>query len=166
MHHRHSLRLENYNYAQAGAYFITIVTHNRMNVLGEITANEMILSAAGELACQAWLDLPNHYPHLELDEFIFMPNHLHAILTIQSPSSNDSGKPETHSVTQSLSEIVRGFKSFSARRINALFQKSGVSLWQRGYFDHIIRDEADLIRVRAYIQDNPRRWLEDAEYQG
>lgn len=155
IHHRHSLRLKNYDYSQAGAYFITLVTYARSNILGEIVAGDMVLSTAGELACQGLLALPEHYPAVEVDDFVLMPNHLHAILVIQSG-------PSLHS----LSEIVRGFKTFSARKINLLLHTPGSQVWQQRFYDHIFRDEEDLRRVRAYIRDNPRKWFEDEEYRG
>jgi len=166
IHHRRSIRLINYDYSQAGAYFITLVTRVRKNIFANINAGELALSAAGELAKKVLLALPDHYPAVEIDEFIFMPNHLHAVLVIGAGPPGGLVLPEPGLRQYSISEIVRGFKTYSSRQINLLFHTPGSQIWQHGFYDHILRDAEDLRRVRAYIRDNPRKWFEDVEYRG
>lgn len=184
-HHRHSIRLKGYDYSLAGAYYVTIVAHGREHLFGEIvgadlsgrkniaanhnegqieiprqserpalTTAEMQLNRFGQIVQYAWYDLPKHYPHVELDTFCIMPNHVHAIIVL-----TDAVVVKRHP----LSEIVRAFKSFSARRINSLRNTQGIPVWQRNYYEHIIRNQQDYLSKSGYILDNPRNWEEDDE---
>ena len=145
---RRSMRLPHYDYTLPGGYFITICTHNRLCHLGKIHDGQMRLSRAGQIAETCWHGLPTHYPALVLDSFITMPNHIHALLFIDEQNFQGTG----------LSEIVRAFKSFSARNINRTCRLQGTRFWQRGYFDHVVRQEASLEKIREYIATNPIRW--------
>ena len=170
---RKSIRLPGFDYSQPGAYFITVCTRNRASILGDVTEGKLCLSAAGRLAQAVWEELPQHYPHVHLDAWTVMPNHVHGIAILKSDSVDHVGADSVGPVgaglkpapTQrhGLPEIVRAFKTFSARRINALQGTAGTALWQRNYFEHVIRDEAALDRIRQYIADNPARWHEDPE---
>jgi REP element-mobilizing transposase RayT len=152
-HHRRSIRLKGYNYAQSGAYFVTICTWQRQGLFGEITNKEMHLNIYGEIIQRYWGSLPEHQDDLELDEFIVMPNHVHGIIVlIDNPSCKKR---------HGLPEIIRGFKTFSARRINKIRRLSGVPVWQRGYYEHIIRNEKSLMAIREYIINNPLSWEKD-----
>jgi len=107
-----------------------------------------------ESAVQAcWHDLPEHYPQIMLDAFVVMPNHVHGILILAPESAGQHGLPE----------IARAFKTLSARRINEIRRTPGQPVWQRGYHEHIIRDEASLADIREYIATNPARWAFDRE---
>jgi REP element-mobilizing transposase RayT len=152
-HHRRSIRLKGYDYTQAGAYFITICTWQRQSFLGEIINGEMQLNVYGEISQFYWQNLLNYHSHLELDEFVIMPNHLHGILILK----DDTSCKKRHG----LPEILRGFKTFSARRINKTRHLSGVSVWQRGYYEHITRHEQSLRVIREYIVQNPLSWEKD-----
>ena len=186
-HHRRSIRLRGYDYAQAGTYFVTIVAHDRECPFGEIGDGRMALSRAGRTVQHAWLDLPNHYPHVILGEFVIMPNHVHGIIILmdqpvgrggsvsgeiplRSQAYSDPGvlpdRAETRPYTRKchgLPEIVRAFKSFSARRINAMRHIPGAPAWQRNYYEHIVRNDEELARIRKYIRDNPLKWEVDRE---
>jgi putative transposase len=274
-HHRRSIRLKGYDYTQPGAYFITICTHGRECLFGEIIDGEMHLNEAGQIVVQTWQDLPNHVPNVQLDAFVVMPNHVHGIIiitdhaegigaglkpartTMGPDSAADSGStagpgsvgagsvgagsvgagsvgagsepapttttapgsaagfgpttgsgpvgagptmgsgptaapgsttgsdpvgagsepaptepaptepaPTEPAPTRSsygLPEIVRQFKTFSARRINELRGTPGTPVWQRNYYEHIIRNESSLNRIRQYIAENPARWDADQE---
>jgi REP element-mobilizing transposase RayT len=204
---RQSLRLAEFDYAEPGAYFVTICTRDRACLFGEVVDGEMILSPAGRVVEAAWFDLPNHYPTIGLDAFVVMPNHVHGIIVISGgPADSDStaGSGEVASyatpaptdadlgyraarmvgagfetsaalpraqsqpalrpnaLRPPLSEVVRGFKTFSARRINAMRGTSG-SVWQRNYYEHIIRSDRSLQRIRTYIDGNPGTWEADHE---
>ena len=168
VHHRRSIRLKGYDYTQPGAYFVTMVTQGRECLLGEVAGTEIRLLRSGTIAQRAWLDLPRHYPHVQLDEFCIMPNHLHGIVVLTNDRRGGSiqvkeGMSDSNQTRPYLPEIVRAFKSFSARRINALRHTPGIPVWQRNYYEHIVRDEAEWERIRAYIRDNPRRWAQDHE---
>ncbi|NER50470.1 MAG: transposase [Symploca sp. SIO1A3] len=152
-HHRRSIRLKGYDYTQAGAYFVTICTWQHQCLLGEVVDGEMQLNDYGKIAQFHWHNLLQHHQHLELDEFMIMPNHLHGILIL---TEDNTGKKR-----HGLSEIIRGFKTFAARRINKIRHLAGVSVWQRGYYEHIIRHERALMAIRQYIANNPLSWEKD-----
>ncbi len=167
--HRRPVRLRGFDYRQNGAYFVTICTQNRIPLFGEIIDGEMRLNAAGQIVQATWDNLPNHYPHIELDAWIIMPNHVHGIIVLVDPHDVGAGlKPaptgtDTGNKRHPLSEIVRGLKTFSARRINAIRGIPGVPVWQRNYYEHIIRNEASLQHIRNYIIHNPAKWPDDPE---
>jgi putative transposase len=165
IHHRHSIRLKGYDYAQAGLYFVTVVTRGRVPLFGEILDGEMHLNRCGEIVQRAWFDLPRHYSNAELGAFVIMPNHVHGIIILDDDRRGGSASgraPESdRTITglgtlleetetrpygkyHGLSEIVRAFKSFSARRINRSRRLPGVPVWQRNYYEHIIRNQQDL----------------------
>ena len=174
-HHRHSIRLKGYDYSSAGAYFVTICVHNGESTLGEITNDEMNPSLFGRIAAECWDDLPNHYPHLILDAFVVMPNHVHGILVLDdipvraglkparddTPDDVGAGLKPAPTTRHALSEIVRAFKTFSARRINTARNAKGIPFWQRNYYEHIIRNERSYFAIRDYIFNNPINWRED-----
>ena len=162
--------MRGYEYATPGAYFVTICAYGRACLFGDIVDGEMCLNEYGAVVVDCWKDLSVHYPHVELDEFVVMPNHLHGIIVIRTDSEINVGagfKPaptgSTRTKRHGLTEVVRGFKTFSARRINIIRAAPGTPVWQRSYYDHVIRGEEELDRVREYIQGNPAKWLEDVE---
>ena len=173
-HHRRSIRLSGYDYKEAGAYFITVCTHRRRCLFGDVIDGEMRLNDAGHVVYDVWDELPTHYPNVELDAFVVMPNHAHGIVILASPADlSDRTSPRIpHSVgagfkpalrSHGLPEIVRGFKTFTARQINDICVTSGMPVWQRNYYEHIIRNEESLAGIRQYITDNPARWADDPE---
>lgn len=186
-HHRRSIRLKGYDYSSAGAYFVTIVAWRREMLFGEVVDGEMRLNRNGYIVRDAWFDLMNHYRHVELGAFVIMPNHVHGIIVLVDDGRGGSpvlGKthlpddPHTDKdilpINQTrpyvkpkprhgLPEIVRAFKSFSARRINRLRRTDGIPVWQRNYYEHIIRDDREMDRIHRYIEFNPSMWAEDEE---
>jgi putative transposase len=183
-HHRRSIRLPGYDYGSAGAYFVTICTHQR-----ELLFDDPVLRRVAETL---WQRIPRHFPHVRLDEWVVMPNHLHGLVVITgdprrgeaSPAIGSHAEPvpasETGSVSQvvprdasplprrpngvssgSLGAIIGNFKSVTARRINRLRRTPGAPVWQRNYYEHIVRDERALNAIRQYIADNPARWAWD-----
>ena len=180
---RKSPRLQGYDYASEGAYFVTICTQNRAYLFGDVVDGEMMLNTLGCIVETCWEDLPNHYHNIQLDAFVVMPNHIHGIifisnhdvgagfkpaLTKPSPNKPAPAKPiptkpaPTTTKHHGLTEIVRGLKTFSARKINQLRDTPGTPVWQRSYHDHIIRDPRGLNNIRAYIATNPARWHADS----
>lgn len=172
VHHRRSIRLKEYDYTQAGAYFITIVTYQREPLFGEIVDGVMKLNPLGEIARREWFKTAELRPYVELyeDEFVVMPNHAHGIMHIAGAerrsaltlTHTDGGAKKPHVDARSLGAIVRAYKSAVTYAINAARQSRGVVVWHRNYHEHIIRDDADLKRIRDYIANNPLRWTEDS----
>ena len=156
-HHRRSIRLRGFDYSQPGAYFVTVVTQERACLFGEVARGEIRLNEYGEIVRAYWNDLPRHYPNVGLDAFCVMPNHVHGIIVLVRAGFKPA--PTGHALT----EIIRAFKTFSARRINAIRKRQRVALWQRNYYEHIIRDGDSLDRIRNYIAENPLRWDSDRE---
>ena len=165
-HQRRSIRLKGFDYSQEGWYYVTMVTYHRKHLFGEIIDGRMVLSEMGKIVDNEWLRTEKIRPNISMDKYIIMPNHFHGIIHIEEASnqSNDTsrrvptmeqfGKP----VSGSIPTIVRGFKGKVTKRINILRQTLGLKVWQRNYYEHVIRNEADLERIRKYIIDNPSKW--------
>jgi REP element-mobilizing transposase RayT len=170
VHYPRSIRLKGYDYAQAGAYFVTICTHGQDCLLGEIVDEEMMLSSYGKVAKTCFEEIPLHFAHAELDAFVIMPNHLHGIIVLANTTevAAQHAAPLRNGVSLrpapgSLSTIVRSFKSASTRRINELRAMEGTHFWQRDYYEHVIRNDRDMDRIRGYITTNPLKWSLDRE---
>ncbi len=142
---RKPTRLPGYDYATPGAYFITTCTDGYRCLFGRVEDGIWQANRLGGIVEECWLQLRTHYPAIDLDEFSVMPNHFHGVVHLRD------GAP-------SLIELVRGFKTFSARRINAMRHSPRTRVWQRSFYDRIVRSDADLQRIRAYIFDNPGNW--------
>jgi putative transposase len=227
-HHRRTIRLQGYDYSAPGAYFITICTHQRECLFGEIVDGEMRSNELGQMVNACWQRLPFHFPNLTLDAFVVMPNHVHGILILtnpcrgaalghnawhptenlcpnatpipkqsppepgvifgqeqslsepgeQSPSEpgvafgqrqlhlTKDGLPNAaplppRLVAGSVGSIVLNFKSVTTRSKNRIRRSPGVPLWQRNYYEHIIRGEKSLQYIRQYITNNPIAWQQD-----
>ena len=167
---RRLLRLRSYDYSAPGAYFFTIVTRQRKLLFGDAEAGAMQLNAAGLIVQSLWEDLPTHYSRIRLDEFIVMPNHVHGIIVIRAvgaihelPLPRNSDALRLSRRRMLLPRVIGRFKMTSARSINALRAGAGLALWQRNYYEHVIRTEAAFDRIREYIRDNPTRWAYDRE---
>jgi putative transposase len=197
IHHRKSIRLKGYDYAQAGLYFITICVHNRECLFGKIVGAEnfppkMILNDAGRTANECWLNIPKHFPNAILHEHIVMPNHVHGIIElagannyspvlnlpqIDSPESvidldngaknvsNDNGAKNfspLRSPSKTIGSIVRGYKIGVTKWFRS--NENLENIWQRNYWEHIIRDESSYHRIAEYIINNPKNWSNDKLY--
>jgi REP element-mobilizing transposase RayT len=161
---RKPLRLKEYNYSLEGSYFVTICTKDREDLFGQIVCGALSLNKYGKIVQSCWNELPNHYSNILLDEFVIMPNHVHGIIIIIDDVVGAGLRPApTRDKRYPLSEIIRAFKSFSGRRINEMRRTPGLSVWQRNYYDHIIRNEKSLYRIREYVRTNPERWTWDKE---
>jgi REP element-mobilizing transposase RayT len=191
-HRRRSIRLSGYDYSQNGAYFITLCAYNRECLFGEIINDEMHLNNAGKMMRDEWLEISNKFPTIELDEFVIMPNHMHGIiqivddmyiknndadvgatLVVARNETNRAGTMENRAGTRpapTVGNIVGAFKSLTTneyiRRV-----KSGeipsfeTYIWQRNYYEHIIRDEKALANIREYIEGNPKNWQDDENFR-
>ncbi|MDY7031404.1 MAG: transposase [Thermodesulfobacteriota bacterium] len=193
IHHRRSIRLKGRDYSAPGYYFITIVTHDRICSLGEIVDDRVLLNDQRKIVENEWLKTPHIRPNTALDEYVIMPNHIHGIIVIkedghgnelqngdtkqcrgtllrapasqlnrttQSPPKHEKfGKPTCNSIPT----IVRSFKATVTRQINAILDMQGTPVWQRNYYEHVIRDEEELNGIREYILYNPMTWERDVE---
>jgi putative transposase len=165
-HHRRSIRLKEYDYSQAGAYYVTIDVQNREYLFGEIVNYEMILNEAGEMVNEQWNALLERFPNIELDIYQVMPNHFHGIIVVTE--NLDTQNVIVQDKKPVLGDIIGAFKSITTHEYilgvdNKKWPQFYKRLWQRNYYEHVIRDEADLNRVRDYIQSNPANWDEDEE---
>jgi putative transposase len=153
-------RLDGYDYSLAGAYFVTVCTHERICIFGRINAGEMQLNRFGIIVEEEWLRTGEMRPNVILDQFVIMPNHIHGIIVIDYPRL---GHREASDTKQSLERIVAGFKAACTRRFNELGQDNTLPVWQKSFHDEIIRDEKHLGNVREYIVNNPAQWDFDLE---
>lgn len=169
MHNRRSIRLKDYDYRQNGAYFVTICSHERLCLFGSIGDGEMVLNDWGRITQTSWSEIPAHYPMVELDVFVVMPNHVHGIIVITGDNELQSigaqhGATPNNVAPNSLGSIVRTFKAAVTRHINRLLDAPDHPIWQRNYHEHIIRNENTLNTIRAYVDNNPAKWAEDSLY--
>ncbi len=160
-HHRRSIRLQGYDYSSAGAYFITICTENRKCLFGNIINEKMILNNIGYIVVDSLLWLEKQYKYVKLDEMVVMPNHIHAILFMVDCRGGSQTAPTEK--RKPLGRLIGAFKTVSTKRINEINKTSGIKLWQRNYYEHIIRNEIELKRIREYITNNPLKWEFDKE---
>ncbi len=175
-HHRRSVRLKGYDYTQAGAYFVTFCTYQRLHLFGDVINGEMDLNDAGKIARDEWFKTAELRPYVKLyeDEFVIMPNHGHGIIWIEDEqrarqrraptdapmeTTERFGKP----VKGSIPTIVRAYKSAVTYAVNALENQRGAVLWQRNYYEHIIRNDRELTNIGWYILNNPLNWQLDRD---
>lgn len=162
---RRSPRLPNYDYCQPGIYFVTICVQDRRMLLGQIVHEAACLSPVGLFAQQSWESLPRHFPFVELDMHVIMPNHFHGLIVINElPQANDPPlDPDPSQKEYPLGEVVRRFKALTTRAAH----EAGIADfdWQEQYWDAIIRSERHLHNIRRYILNNPAKWTQDLLYQ-
>ncbi|MHB8375811.1 MAG: transposase [Dehalococcoidia bacterium] len=166
-HNRRSIRLPGYDYSQPGAYFFTIVTRGREPLFGQVVNDEMLLSAAGLAVHMVWDALTARFSMIETDAFVVMPNHVHGVLFIGDDGARGGAGAARDAVgaassAPTLGTVLRALKSLSARAVNRSMGCSG-GVWQRDYFERVIRNERELTDIRRYIVDNPLRWALDHE---
>ncbi|MTJ53264.1 transposase [Anabaena sp. UHCC 0253] len=178
IHHRQSIRLRDYDYSQPNAYFVTICTQHQECNLGEVINREMTFTVRGFIADQFWLQISNHFPNVELDYFVIMPNHVHGIIVINDEFTVIKGGEtyvmkggETYVMKggetpplrkkPTLGQIIAYYKYQTTKIINNIDHSPGLRIWQRNYYDRIIRNEKALNLARQYIITNPVRWDKD-----
>jgi len=177
VHHRRSIRLRGHDYSQGGMYFVTICCHDRQALFGEIVDGDMVLNKAGQAVVDSWDWLSKQHEHVRLNEFVIMPNHVHAIIEVvgaQCPAKNVGAQfiapvfsaPDQGAMNRAptVGMLVRAFKARCTRAINGLWQTSGIPVWQRNYYEHIIRNEDAYLKIAEYVQTNPQRWKDDTYY--
>jgi REP element-mobilizing transposase RayT len=196
IHHRRSIRLQNYDYSQPGAYFVTICVQDRACLFGDVVDGEMRLNDVGVMVQTVWDEIPANYPGVDIDAFVIMPNHFHGIVVIVGAGpracpipglgacpmsecaedakwTQEEGRPRGAAPTGelSLADVVHRFKTMTTKRyVDGVrhhgWQSFPGRLWQRNYWEHIVPDESELNRIREYIANNPGQWEMDRLYPG
>ena len=183
IHNRRSIRLKGYDYSQAGAYFVTMCTQNRKYMFGNVVDGEMVLNDAGRMVQTVWDEIPKYYYGIEIDEFVIMPDHVHGIIVlvraaprgrpvnenIMNRETPEQGQPRRVARTGlllSLPDIVHRFKTMTTKLYTDGVKQHGWPafpgrLWQRNYYERIVRNEIALNRIRRYIINNPMKWEHD-----
>jgi len=191
IHHRRSIRLKGYDYSQKGLYFVTICTQKRECLFGKIIDNVMILNIAGEMVNKIWLEIPQIFPKIKSHEYIIMPNHFHAIIEIVGADSISAQHADSISAQHadsisaqhansisaqhadhmvSLPRIIQTFKRYTTVEYIKLVKQNLLPpfekrIWQRNYYEHIIRDEKSFKIISEYIINNPLKWNKDKYYE-
>jgi len=189
MHHRRSIRLRGYDYAHPGSYFVTVCTHQRELLFGEVIDGQMHRNALGDIVHAEWYATERVRPEVRLDAFVVMPNHLHGILEITDVGARRRLAPDAHATTDdaetrapcrvpategtrgrphgpapgSIGAILGQIKSLTKKAINKTRRTPNSPVWQPNYHEHVIRNEKELQRIREYILNNPLRWPSDRE---
>ena len=159
---RRSLRLKGFDYSQSGAYFVTVLVQKGWPLFGEVVEEQMRLNDAGKMVRRVWDAMPDRFPEIELDAFVVMPNHVHGIVAIaRSDDHSPANTPDHNSMT--LGDVVSAFKSLTtteyARNVKSMnWPPFRGRLWQRGYYDHVVRNDESLGKIREYILGNPTLW--------
>jgi REP element-mobilizing transposase RayT len=167
-YHRHSIRLKGYDYSRPGAYFVTLVCSGYKCLFGNIFDQEMQLNDIGKLAQKCWLKIPDHFPGTEVEPFVIMPNHMHGVITIftddrrgtiyRAPTLEEFSQP----VAGSIPTIIRTYKAGVSRQVKR--ELGMVNIWQRNYYEHVIRNEIEISDIAGYILTNPESWAHDPKY--
>jgi REP element-mobilizing transposase RayT len=166
IHHRRSVRLQTHDYARRAASFVTICSHEREYLFGGVLGDVMRPNVLGRAVIECWEALPAHFCGVTYDAFIVMPNHVHAILVlgdVAAPADDAKAQPAAP-LSPSLGSIIGSFKSAAARSVNRLRFSPAAPVWQRNYYEHIVRNESELACIRRYVTGNPASWREDEYY--
>ena len=168
---RKQLRLSQYDYSQNGCYYITICSYQRECIFGEVINSKMVLNDLGKLIETYWRNLPKRFPNISVTPYIVMPNHLHGIIIIDQTAALGCGKPHPYAPESTptmnqrasigndgLFGIIRTFKSSTTTAANRIYETPGRKLWQRNYYDRIVRNEQELSKLTVYIQENALKW--------
>ncbi len=166
---RKSPRRKTYDYTAEGIYFVTICTFQRDLIFGEIAQKQIYLSEIGQFVALVWQEIPSHFANVALDSFVVMPNHLHGLVAIV----NTAAVGTTHASSAdkkplkpgSLGAIIGSFKAAASKRVNDKYGYFAPKIWQPRYHDHIVRNNAELDRIRMYISLNPIRWEADEYFR-
>jgi len=172
IHHRQSIRLRAYDYTQGGMYFITICTLNKFLLFGHVMDGNMVLNDIGTIVEDEWKKINILRSNITLDAFVVMPNHVHGIMVVNEPVGahcmrpNESNHEPSGRVQRAptIGDIVRGYKSSVTKQIQQLKNDRETPVWQRNYYERIIRNENELAGIREYIASNPMQWELDEMY--
>lgn len=159
IHHRRSIRLREYNYSRPGTYYVTICIQDRLCLLGNVVDEKVELNEAGKMVERIWYELPQFYSGVDIDSVIIMPNHLHGNIVL-------TGHNVIGTLRLSLPDVVHRFKSLTTSNYIKGVDSAGwkpfrIRLWQRNYYEHVVRNDEELNRIRQYMEENPMKWDED-----
>ena len=167
--YRKRLRLNDYDYSNAGYYFVTICTKDKGLFFGNIEKEKMILSGLGEIVEKHWIQIPEHYQNVILDEYVILPNHIHGIIIIcgdsktgQCPVTTDM-ENDANRKYGILSKVINSYKGIVTKMIKRTRIENNFA-WQRSFYDRVIRNDEELLKTRQYIQNNPLKWSLDDYY--
>ena len=162
---RRATRLHGYDYAQTAGYFVTICAQHQGYLFGKIIDGQMQLNELGKIVVECWSRIPQHFSSAELDVYVVMPNHIHGGILLGTRGAKWHRLPARslpnrrgEASSSTLGQVVAYFKFQSTKYINQHRDMPGTRVWQRNYYDHVIRDERDLQRIRRYVTDNPMQW--------
>jgi putative transposase len=168
---RRSVRLRGFDYSRIGMYFLTICAFHRRSIFGELRGNIAVISPLGEIVKACWIEIPQHFPNVKVEAYVVMPNHVHGILTIHSKPLDANPQDKTAAAVESFGKptpnsiptIVRSFKSAASKRARQSGLSGGESIWQRGYYEHVLRNTREYVEATNYILLNPARWTFDED---
>ena len=174
---RRSVRLKSFDYSQPAAYFVTVCARDRKSLFGQIVLGKALLNVLGDIVNECWREIPVHFPGVELPIHVVMPNHLHGVLVFHTrarhavPLQIDLGAASLASDVEafgtprerSIPTVVRSFKAAVTKRARQVLRRPNLEVWQRGYYEHLIRDHEDFQNTWDYIRWNPQRWEFDEE---
>jgi REP element-mobilizing transposase RayT len=172
MRRKSSIRLRDFDYTSPGAYFATICIKNHQCILGEVAEDSINLNALGSIADKCWRWIGEHFDFIVLDQYIIMPNHMHGIIILKDDYGSRGGSRTAINKTQHnrkpIGQIIGAFKTRSTKLIKAIDTSMNTAIWQRSYYEHVIRNEEDLRIIREYIEQNPQKWAlgKDKYYPG
>ncbi|MCK4558855.1 MAG: transposase [Calditrichia bacterium] len=162
-YHRRSIRLKNHDYTQSGMYYVTICVKHEFNLFGNIKNGQMMLNQFGQIARSEWLKTHTMRKNIAINKFVIMPDHIHGILIIKYKCRGTMHRALTYEkfgkpVSNSIPTIIRYYKAVVTKRINILRNTPGAQIWQRNYYEHIIRNKQEYYAIRQYIIDNSKNW--------
>lgn len=168
---RRSIRLPGFDYSRVGMYFVTICATQRHCIFGQIHGNDTVLSRIGEIVRTCWIEISQHFPNVNIETYVVMPNHIHGILTIHSKLPDANRQDKLTGATElfgrpspkSIPTIIRSFKAAASKCARESGLAVSGSIWQRGYFEHVLRNTREYVEVTNYILQNPARWADDEE---
>ncbi|HUW31763.1 MAG TPA: transposase [Planctomycetota bacterium] len=177
IHHRRSIRLRGYDYSHAGMYFVTFVTGKRKYLFGRTAGSALELNAAGSMVSDAWISVSSRFHGVIIDCFVIMPNHAHGVIVLtrgpvgfaMAPVGyNDADNDGEEGKRTALGDVVYHLKSFTIDRYregvkDLQWERYAGRVWQKNYYERIIRDSEELVRIRNYVKQNPENWILDRE---
>jgi putative transposase len=163
--------LPGFDYSRVGVYFVTICAFERRCIFGDVSENKTIPSPIGQIVGSCWIEIPQHFPNVKTETYLVMPNHIHGILTIHSMRAGANPKDKAALAVESFDKhtpgsiptIIRSFKAAASKRARNSGSAKGEAIWQRGYYEHVLRNTREFVEMTNYILQNPARWADDED---